>query len=351
MYIYQVKLHLTILFCCLLLSAACENIINSGEVRVNFQDPADVTESSFLISWSINTIEYQSLTIFLAEDPDFNHLVESRTFENPSINGTTFENLRGAATYYYRISLVRSPGEIFISSTKSIEMPFQNESISFNTPDMANLKGFISYRGEMDGRRPAVVMMHEFGIFVNGWMNSDLLKLLVADGYICLIFYNRGHGKSTSMENIRDLLDNPDLLANDVKGALSFLQANELVMADSIGLMGGSMGGSMAVAGNGNEAVRTSVALSPGSLNTNSMYPGVPFKSVFYLVGDQDIVDTGDEVIDFPAQATELYNRTENPKELWIIENTKAHGTGLLEVSGVNEAILEWLRQELPLVR
>jgi len=101
-------------------------------------------------------------------------------------------------------------------------------------------------------------------------------------------------------------------------------------------------------AGNGNEKVRTSVALSPASRLTDSMYPGVPRKSIFYLVGDQDIVDTGDGVLDFPAMASELFKRTEDPKKMLLIEKTNAHGTELLESTGVNEAILQWFKEHLP---
>jgi dienelactone hydrolase len=229
-------------------------------------------------------------------------------------------------------------------------MPFHQESVSFDTPDMANLKGFIYFREKMEGRRPAILMMHEFGTFVNGWINSDILKALVAEGYICLIFSNRGHGNSSSLENLTDLLDNPELLIHDLNGAFSFIQSHERVMADSIGLMGASMGASMAVAGNANESVRSSVALSPATMLTDSMYPGIPFKSIFYLVGDQDVADTGEGVIDFPAQAAELYERTTDPKKLMVLKNNPAHGTELLEATGVNEAILAWFKQHMPVI-
>lgn len=332
------------------LCVGCGKFSATPEININFQDPTGVTESGFQISWSISTSDYQSLTFLLAEDPGFSRVIRSQTFEGSSTNGITFKDLRGAATYYYRISLVRAPGSIFVSKTKSIEMLFQREFISFDTPDFANLKGSVYYRGEMESQRPAIIMMHEFGVFVNGWINSDLIKLLVSEGYVCLTFSNRGHGNSTGLVNIQELLEDPSLLANDLRGALSFIQQNERVMADSIGLMGGSMGASMSVAGNGDGAVRTSVALSAASRLTDSMYPGIPIKSVFYLAGEQDIVDTGDEIIDFPAQAAELYEQTQDPRKILIIKNSKAHGTELLEATDVNETILEWFKQQMPVV-
>lgn len=350
-YIYQVKFKAYIFLLGIILCVGCGKLDSTPEININFQDPVEVSETGFQISWSISTSDYQSLTFFLAEDPGFSKVVRSKTFEGSGANTITFKDLHGAATYYFRISLVRAPGSIFVSRTKSIEMPFQQEFISFDTPDFANLKGSLYYRDEMDSRRPAIIMMHEYGIFVNGWINSDILKLLVAEGYVCLIFSNRGHGNSTGLDDIQELLENPELLANDLRAAILFMQQNERVMADSIGLMGGSMGASMSITGNGNEAVRTSVALSPANRHIYSMYPDIPIKSVFYLVGDQDIVDTGEEVIDFPAEAAALYNLTSDPKKMLIIENNSAHGTELLESSGVKEAILEWFQQQLPVLR
>jgi len=347
-YIYGVKFKVLIILSGIALFAGCGKFNLSPEVVINFQDPKEVTETGFQLNWSVNPNDYQSLTFILAEDPSFMNIVSTKTFPENSSKSITIEGLRGAATYYYRISLVRAPGDIFISGTESIELPFQQEFISFPTPDSATLKGSVYYRGALDGRRPAILMMHEFGIFVNGWINSDVLKLLVAEGYICMIYSNRGHGSSSSIDNIGDLLDNPDLLGNDLRGAMSYIQQNERVMADSIGLMGGSMGASMSITGNGDEAVITSVALSPANINIGSMYPGVPLSSIFYIVGDQDIVDTGDGVIDFPAQAAQLFELTRDPKRMLIIKNSIAHGTDLLETTGLNEEILDWFTKQMP---
>ena len=136
--------------------SGCGKFNTTPDVIINFQDPASVSETSFQLSWSINTTDYQSLTIILANDPSFENVVISQTFKDNSSRSIIFDDLRGAATYYYRISLVRSPGSLFISNTKSIEMPFQQESVSFDTPDRASLKGFIYFREKMEaGGQPS----------------------------------------------------------------------------------------------------------------------------------------------------------------------------------------------------
>lgn len=333
----------------ILLIGGCGKFNLTPEITINFQDPTNITETSFQISWSINTAEYQSLTFVLAKDPGFENIVISRTFKGNSTSSTTIESLQGAASYYYRISLLQAPGKIFVSKTKSIELPYQQEFVSFLTSDSALIKGSIYYRGELSGKRPAVVFMHEFGVFVNGWINSKIVRELVAEGYICMIYWNRGHGQSSGIDDVQSLIRDPVYLSNDLRGATEFIRINPLVMSDSIALIGASMGASMAVSGNGNEAVRTSVALSPANMHINYMYPDIPLQSILYIVGKQDIVDTGERVIDFPAQTMELYEMTLAPRKLLVIDKTGAHGTELLESTGVNESILQWIIEQMPI--
>ena len=344
------KLSAFIPFILIILLNGCDKFNLTPEITINFQDPTNITESGFQISWSINSADYQSLTFILAEDPGFERVISSEEFRDRSVRSTAFESLRGADTYYYRISLLKAPGSIYISQTKSIELPFVQEFVTIPTPDSASLKGSLYYRGALNEKRPAVILMHEFGIFVNGWINSDMLKALVAEGYICMIFSNRGHGQSSYIENIQDLIDDPRYLANDLRGALAFISQNERVMADSICLMGASMGATASVRGNGDPAVRISVALSPANMDIGYMFPEVPLQSILYIVGDQDIVNTGNEVIDFPAHATYLYEITHNPRKLLVIENSKAHGTELLESTGVKDANLQWITTRMPVI-
>lgn len=327
----------------------CGTFNLTPDIIINFQDPTEISETSFQISWSINTTEYQSLTFVLAEDPGFEKIVISRTFKGNSTKGTTIESLKGAGSYYYRISLLKEPGSIFVSKTKFIELPYQQDFISFFTSDSALIKGAIFYQGELSGKRPAVVFMHEFGVFVNGWNNSKIIKTLVAEGYICMSYWNRGHGQSSGIDDVQSLIGDPVYLSNDLRGAMEFIRMNPLVMADSIALVGASMGASMAVSGSGNEMVRTSVALSPANMHISYMYPGIPLRSILYIVGDQDIANAGERVIDFPALAKELYEITLAPRKLLVIEKTGDHGTQLLESTGVNETILQWITEQMPI--
>jgi pimeloyl-ACP methyl ester carboxylesterase len=343
-----VKLQLGIWLLAGILLSGCGKFNLTPEVSIFFQNPTNVSETGFNISWSVNPSDYASLTFTLSSDPSFNNIIRDLTFHDNSTNSARIDSLRGATTYYFRISLVREPGSIFISPTESIEMPFHNELVSFQTPDSALLKGYVSYLGSVEGARPAVILMHELKVFLNGWINSEILKSLVADGYICLTYYNRGHGSSSYFEDLSELMSDPVFLANDLRGAIGFLSTAPFADAGSLALVGASMGATMAIRGSGSDSVRTTVALSPADDQIDYLYPGIPLRSILYFAGERDRTDMGSGAVNFPVEARALYDRTLDPRKLIIVGNSDAHGTGLLKSPGVQDEILGWIRLHLP---
>jgi dienelactone hydrolase len=347
-YIYKVRTFILLLASLLALAIGCDSYNLTPDVRVIFQDPQNVTETGFTLIWSIKPSDYSSMSVILARDPSFRDIVRTRTYSDHTTNTTRFDSLQGATEYFYRISIVRQPGSLFISPTKSIHMPFQNDMVSFSTADSATLKGFLSYLASTDGRRPAVIFMHEFGIFVNGWINSDLITTLVSQDYVCLVYFNRGHGSSSSLDDLHVLIEDPKYLANDLRGAMAYLAGLPMVRPEQMVLAGASMGASMAVTANGSDSVLASVALSPADSYIDYLYPGVPLKNILYIVGENDVVTTDQGIVNFPEEAQDLYNRTTDPRKLIVVSGTDAHGTELLESPGVNQEILDWILAHAP---
>ncbi|MEA3460828.1 MAG: hypothetical protein U9R49_03040 [Bacteroidota bacterium] len=66
------------------------------------------------------------------------------------------------------------------------------------------------------------------------------------------------------------------------------------------------------------------------------------------MVGEDDIHDDI-EGGDFPAETQTLYDLTEAPRKLEIIEGTSDHGTNLLTRDELNTSIKEWILERLPL--
>lgn len=310
--------------------------------------PSNITETGFQLNWSINTqLGFNSISIELSEDSEMDNIIKSIEIQNLSSLNHQVNDLKGATKYFYRLSLLNNGIHVFISEIMEAETSYGMESFALVTEDNYRLTSKLAYLESVAGSRPGIILMHEFGVWVNPWVDSDILKQLVAEGYVCLTFFFRGHGTSTPMDDIMDLIANKGLLAGDLKAAIEYLNGHELVNAGELGLMGGSLGAIMALAGNGYEEVKTSVALSPAIDGVFAIFPDMTITSAYYLVGELDIHD--DPAIDFPAETHSLYSLTEEPKRLDIIAGTSDHGSNLLSRDSLNSSIKNWILESLPL--
>ncbi len=306
-----------------------------------------ISETGFQLNWSItNPGGFNTITVMVTEDEEMTKIVRVIELDDIAAQNTNLDGLKGATPYYYKVSLENQGSTVLESEIKRVETGYRIDSFDLLTEDSYSLTAKLAYLESVSGSRPGIIMMHEFGVWVNPWHGSDLLKKLVADGYVCLTFLNRGHGTSTPMDDIMDLIDNKDLLTKDLQAAVDYMNEHELV-SGTLGLIGGSMGAIMALAGNGYEEVLTSVALSPTRDGVFLIFPSMTLSSVYYLVGEQDI--SGQQGGDFPAEATALYNISEEPRKLNIIPGTGDHGSNLLWRDSLNISVEEWFLEMLPL--
>ena len=310
--------------------------------------PSVLTETGFQLNWSItNAVGFETILILVAEDKEMTEIVRYVEEDDKLVQNVLLSGLDGATKYFYRISLMNQGNTVTESEIKAVETSYKLESTSLVTEDDYTLSAKLVYLESVSGNRPGIIMMHEFGVWVNPWISSDLTKQLVAEGYVCLTFFFRGHGTSTPVDDLMDLLNDRSLLAKDLQAAIDFMNGHELV-SGTLGLIGGSMGAIMALAGNGYEEVLTSVALSPTRDGVFLLFPDMTLSSVYYLVGELDIHD--DPNVDFPAEANSLYELTEEPRKLDIIPGTSDHGSNLLSRDSLNASIEEWFLQYLPLI-
>lgn len=309
-------------------------------------DPTSVSETGFQLNWSIsNPVGFDGILVLVAEDRDMTKPVRYMEIGDPGKQSALISGLDGASMYYYRISLTAQGQAVTESDVKAIETSYRMDNTSLLTGDNYTLSGQLAYLESVSGSRPGIIMMHEFGIWVNPWIGSDLLKKLVSDGYICFTFFFRGHGSSTPVEDLTELINNKTLLARDLQAAIEFMDQSELVTSGQLGLIGGSIGATMALAGNGYEEVKTSVALSPVADGVFLLFPAMTLSSAYYLVGELDIHE--EQGVDFPAESLTLYNLTEEPRKLDMIPGTAEHGTGLLTYDSLNTSVEDWFLQYL----
>lgn len=306
-----------------------------------------VSETGFQLNWSItNAVGFNTIELLLTEDEEMTKIVTVIELNDISTQKVVLDGLKGATPYFYKLTLKNQGTIVVESEIKRAETSFKMESFTLLTEDAYSLSAKLAYLESVSGSRPGIIMMHEFGVWVNPWVGSDLLKQLVADGYVCLTFFFRGHGTSTSVDDLMTLINDKSILTRDLQAAIDYLTEHELV-SGTLGLIGGSMGAIMALAGNGHENVLSSVALSPTRDGVFSFFPNMTLSSVYYLVGDQDI--RNQEGGDFPAETVALFNMTEEPRKLNIIPDTDDHGSNLLSRDSLNISIKDWFLDQLPI--
>ena len=260
---------LWILVIAVFLHAGCENADGPGDAdpitpSLKVLETTNVTETGFQLNWSLSTQSgFQTVAVDLSEDQEMNGIIKHLETGDISQQYLQVTGLQGATSYYYRISLLEEGIPVFTSEIKRTETTYRVDNVDLTTEDSYTLSGKLAYLESLSGTRPGIILMHEFGVWVNPWIGSELMKQLVAEGYVCYTFFFRGHGTSTHVDDLMDLINNKSLLAKDLQAAIDYMNTHEKVSAGHLGLVGGSMGGIMALAGNGYEEVRTSGALSP----------------------------------------------------------------------------------------
>jgi hypothetical protein len=221
-------------------------------------EPTAITETGFQLNWSIiNPVGFNTIEVLLAEDEEMTKIVRFIELNDISAQNAIFDGLKGATPYFYKVSLKNQGSTVVESDMKGVVTSFEMESFSLLTEDSYSLSAKLAYLESVSGKRPGIIMMHELGVWVNPWPGSDLLKQLVADGYVCLTFFFRGHGTSTPVDDLMTLVNDKSLVAKDLQAAIEYMNAHELV-SGTLGLIGGSMGAIMALAGNGYEEVLSS---------------------------------------------------------------------------------------------
>ena len=127
------------------------------------------------------------------------------------------------------------PRRPIYSTPEDYGMEFQD--IELKTQDGLKIKGWLIYNDEA---RPTIIVCHGFGT-----SRSDVLVLaqfLFTAGYNVLLFDFRGHGESQGWYTSFGFLEQNDLLA-----AVDFLKDNRRIERKDFGVMGVSMGGSIAI--------------------------------------------------------------------------------------------------------
>jgi hypothetical protein len=133
------------------------------------------------------------------------------------------------------------------------------QAISFISDGFA-LKGFL-HLPDGAGKRPGLVLCHGFGGSCRGAGHPELAKLLEQAGYVVLRFDFRSCGQSEGRRG--DVIVDEEIA--DLRHAIDFLEAQPSVDAPRIGVIGASLGGSVAIEVVASDA-RVKICVANGSV-------------------------------------------------------------------------------------
>jgi dienelactone hydrolase len=325
-----------------ILSCKKDEEAQNEPMTVSVESATDITETSFKFRWT-SAASFDQMIVQIAYDASFNPLLKEMVINDHSQAQLLIEELNGATTYKYRIKAVLSSGNVVFSNQKTVTTSFQTESVKLMTSDGYELAAKLKYLQGRAGEKPGIIFMHELGVWVNNWQSAEVVTNLIAQGYACLVFDFRGHGQSDDYPlptNISEIEAFVGVLSQDLSAALDFMKTSEEVDGNKLALVGGSVGAMMAIAGNGYEEVKSTVALSASQLGIYSIFPSMEISSAFFIAGELDVNGQG---VSFGDEAATMYNNASEPKKLKVYEGKSAHGTELLLESGLNEEIIDWI--------
>ncbi len=327
----------------LLVFFSCKKEEADAPITITLESASEIKETSFIVNWSANSADISQLTIQFAFNESFSPIEKEFEITNINENSLEVNELEGATQYKYRLKALLNNGGIIYSKISSVTTSYKIEPVTFTTSDGILIAGKLKYLESNNDIKPAIIFMHELGVWVNNWQNADVVTSLIAQGYICLIIDFRGHGQSgdyplpTDASEIEAFINST---SQDLIASINFLKTKDVVDANQFALVGGSLGAIMAVAGNEFDGVKATVALSASRLGIFSIFPELNINSALFIAGELDV---NIQSVNFATEANALYNMAEEPKKLVILPGNSAHGTNLLLAPGVNQEIISWI--------
>ncbi len=221
----------------------------------------------------------------------------------------------------------------------------ETEEVTLRTKDDFTIKATLT-RPEADGKLPAVVLIHQGGSDRTEW--NAFVPRLTEQGYVTLAYDVRGHGQSDSVKNIYVLFNDPAQAPLDLEAALDYLRSLEFVNPKKIAIVGSSIGANLACVAAGRAAyrIKTAVAISGKTQAVRDLAGALPrddfrMNSVFYISS----MESGGQRAKW---AREMYEQTTGPRQLAIIEKSRAHGVSIFkDEPKLVDQILKWLRDRL----
>ncbi|MDH3628707.1 MAG: alpha/beta hydrolase [Acidobacteriota bacterium] len=220
------------------------------------------------------------------------------------------------------------------------------KKVHLTTSDKVRLAAIYLPPEDVTVKRPALLLLHGWGMHKERWVESGFLSYMAKDEYHFLAIDIRGRGKSGSGD-AEALKKDPTLAYRDIEAALKWLATKKGVDIDRVGLVGSSFGANLSTSGLMSQEwnVRTVVSLSA----TASAYRYLeiheqrqPLPSGLFIASDNELAR-----YDAAATAKRLVTDTSGEHELKIYPG-KVHALWLFELrDDIRPVVADWLRERL----
>ncbi|WP_298367045.1 S9 family peptidase [uncultured Lutibacter sp.] len=225
----------------------------------------DITSSYFSENgkYQITSINEDAKTKVFINDIETGNDIELPTFDNGSVIGVGFSRDETKIRFYVGGS--NSPYNLYIYDIASKEVQkltdvlnkeiepthmVNSEVIRFKSFDGVEIPAiyYKPHQANKNNKVPALVMVHGGPGGQSGQYYNPLVQYLVNHGYAILAVNNRGSsGYGKTFFQMDDLNHGDKDLKDCIEGK-NWLAAQEIIDAESIGIMGGSYGGYMTMA-------------------------------------------------------------------------------------------------------
>ena len=134
-------------------------------------------------------------------------------------------------------------------TTKSAEPKIKGEAVEY-TADTTNLKGYIAYDENLTGKRPGIIIIHEW------WGHNDYVReradMLAKLGYTAIAIDMYGDGKQAEHPDdagkfAMSVISNLPVAEARFNAAMELLKAHETVDGEKVAAIGYCFGGSVAL--------------------------------------------------------------------------------------------------------
>ena len=271
--------------------------------------------------------------------------------------------------------------QIAITANREESPPVDGEEVTFTTRDGCQLHGYFIFGENSCGK--TILFCHEVGAGWGSW--HKYASFLPKAGYNILSFDFRGHGLSKLTNGYKPTPWLTKYEYNDICAALEYLSNREDVAKDKIGSFGVSRGGNTAIYCAQKTGLLRAIAVDSSFSTYETMYAYIekwapiyiPFKissavihfltrigiffsqiafrsrlpriakllkhlhiPIFFIHGERDNYISVN-------QARQLYERANEPKELWTIPKARHNESVLVNPEGYEKRITAFFKKSL----